>query len=69
MMVFQSMSSLNPTNHFYSTHWLKTDKPVGLDSEKSIFSEKRGKEAKRWGKEAKLMSLGHIREDFKGYIE
>ena len=38
-------------------------KPVGLDSEKSIVSEKmrkerkkRGKEVKRWGKDAKLVS-------------
>ena len=48
--------------------------PVGLDSEKRIFSEKmrkerkkRGKEAKRKEKEANLMSqsYGHIRDRFR----
>ena len=43
---------------------------VGLDSEKRIDSEKmrkerkkRGNEAKRWGKEANLMSYGYIGDE------
>ena len=28
MIVFHSMTSLNPTNRFYSTHWLQTDKHI-----------------------------------------
>ena len=27
MIVFHSMTSLNPAKHFYPTHWLQTDKP------------------------------------------
>ena len=28
MIVIHSMTSLNPTNRFYSTHWLQTDKHI-----------------------------------------
>ena len=48
--------------------YIHTGNPVGLDRKKRIFSEKSVKrggreEAKRWRKEAKLMSYGHIKDD------
>ena len=59
-----STTHIRPKSKFYLF-------PVGLDSEKSIVSEKmrkerkkRGKEAKIWGKDANLMSYGYIGDEF-----